>query len=295
MTKNTPQNPKQGSTSYFTLDRAEDTPSGESSHRNFHFTATELTASPWGEGFQHGSPPAALVAYLLEQGALEAGLDLTEGRFSRMSVDLLGAVPLGKLAGHTRLIRPGKRISLLEAVVTDESGREFIRGRGWWLKGGDTAAIERSVADSIPGPEQGEPATEWLEHWSSGYIDSIEVFKVPLPEGRGDYSAPNPFAYWTRSTTPTLADIQETPWTRLMKTVDIANGLNAHLLDVNEWTYMNVDMSVYLHREPVGEWTGLVSEANYGPDGMGTTIARIYDTSGPIGSVNQAILLAPTR
>ncbi|WP_459611817.1 thioesterase family protein [Corynebacterium urogenitale] len=294
MTQNT-KVPVNNSDSYFTLDNTEIKGEGAQATTFYHFTATPITASPWGEGFQHGSPPAALVAYLLEAGAHNAGLDLEEGRFSRMTVDLLGAVPLGKLVGQVSILRPGKRISLLECVVTDESGREFIRGRGWWLKGTDTSAIERVVADDIPGPEQGTPATDWQEHWASGYIDSIEVIRVPLPEREHDNAQANPHCYWTRSTHPAVAGQEESAWTRLMKTADIANGLNSHLLDTAEWTYMNVDMSVYLHRMPVGEWTGIVAEHNYGPDGIGTTIARIYDTSGPIGTISQAIMLAPAN
>lgn len=292
MTQNTVANDGADHSSYFTLDHTDVESHGDEQRTVYHFTATPMTASPWGEGFQHGSPPAALISNLLEAGAHEAGLDMEAGRYSRMSVDILGAVPLGKLIGHTTVIRPGKRICLLEAVVSDENGREFIRGRGWWIKGSDTTAIERAVADNIPGPEMGTPATDWLQHWSSGYIDSIEVIRVPLPERHSDNAEANPCCYWTRTAYPAVAGQEESAWTRLMKTADIANGLNMHLLDIREWTYMNVDMSVYLHRMPVGEWTGIVAEHNYGPDGIGTTVARIYDTSGPIGTINQAIMLS---
>ena len=283
--------------SYFTLDDVKTVTEEDNPTKEYRFTATELTASPWGEGFQHGSPPAALIAYLLEIGAQDAGLSTQDGRYARMSVDLLGAVPLGTLYGRITVIRPGRRISLLEAVVTDAQGRECIRGRGWWLIDGDTTEVERSVARRIPGPEQGTPATQWLQHWSSGYIDSIDVIQVELPDSGSpvheQFAPGNAYAFWARSSYPTVAGSPETPWTQLMKVVDIANGLNPELLSVKEWTYMNVDMSVYLHRMPVGEWTGILAEVNYGPDGIGTTVARIYDTSGPIGSVNQAIMLAP--
>lgn len=55
-------------------------------YRNYH--PTQHTESPWGPGFQHGSPPAALVATVLEDGARDAGLSLEEGRFSRMTVEI---------------------------------------------------------------------------------------------------------------------------------------------------------------------------------------------------------------
>ncbi|WP_312097576.1 thioesterase family protein [Corynebacterium dentalis] len=300
MTQNTSRhndNVQDSPESYFTLDHVETVTEGDNSTKEYRFTATELTASPWGQGFQHGSPPAALIAYLLEVGAHDAGLSTHDGRYARMSVDLLGAVPLGTLFGRITVIRPGRRISLLEAVVSDAQGRQCIRGRGWWLTDRDTTEVERSVARRIPGPEQGTPATQWLQHWSSGYIDSIDAIQVELPDNSSqkhdDFAPGNAYAYWARSSYPTVAGSPETPWTQLMRVVDIANGLNPELLSVKEWTYMNVDMSVYLHRMPVGEWTGILAEANYGPDGIGTTVARIYDTSGPIGSVNQAIMLAP--
>lgn len=262
-----------------------------------HVVAHGITASPWGEGFQHGSPPAALVAFYLEQAAREMGLDPVRGRFARMSVDLLGAVPLGALTARTEVIRPGKRITLLEAIISGEDGREYVRGRGWWLAQADTTGIERAVAQRVPGPEAGTRADDWLSRWSSGYIDSIEVIRTPLDaaECGVGLEGGNQHIYWSRSPYPTMEGHDDTPWTQLMKTVDIANGLNPHLLDTREWTYMNVDMTVYLHRLPVGEWLGIVADANYGPDGIGTTVGRLFDTSGAIGTVNQAIMLAPRQ
>ena len=96
--------------------------------------------------------------------------------------------------------------------------------------------------------------------------------------------------HWAKADLPAVQGREDSPWVRLMKTVDIANGLN-NILDPDNWAYMNVDLSVYLHKMPVGEWIGLAAEANYGPDGIGTTVSRIYDEHGPIGTVNQAIML----
>lgn len=260
-------------------------------YRNYH--PTRHTESPWGPGFQHGSPPAALIATVLEDGARDAGLSLQEGRFSRMTVEILGAVPLGELQTTARVVRPGKRISFLEAVVTDVTGREYIRGSGWWIRRGDTTEIERTVGESMPGPHAAEDGTEFLERWASGYIDSIDVRKADLDDSQLEVAAKrNPAIYWSRTQLPAVAGKEDSTWVRLMKTVDIANGLN-NLLDTDKWTYMNVDTTVYLHHEMRGDWLGLSAEANYGTDGIGTTVTRIYDEQGLIGTCNQAIMLAP--
>lgn len=250
------------------------------------------TESPWGQGgFQHGSPPAALVAVTLEDGAREHGIDLVEGRFCRMTVELLGAVPLSELRARVRVVRPGRRISLLETTISDESGRAYIRGTGWWVRKADTSDIERAVAPAMPRPETGQKAESFLNQWSSGYIDSVDVIRCELSgEDSSDYAARNPAVHWAKSDLPAVQGREDSPWVHLMKTVDIANGLN-NILDPENWAYMNVDLSVYLHNMPAGEWVGLAAEANYGPDGIGTTVSRIYDEHGPIGTVNQAIML----
>jgi hypothetical protein len=57
------------------------------------FRATELTASPWGPGSQHGGPPAALLGRTLESDTGGEG-----GVFARLAFEFLGPVPVGELS-----------------------------------------------------------------------------------------------------------------------------------------------------------------------------------------------------
>jgi hypothetical protein len=77
-----------------------------------------------------------------------------------------------------------------------------------------------------------------------------------------------------------------------MGVADTANGTNP-TLNPREWHFMNTDITVNLHRLPRGEWTGIVADANYGPDGVGLTVARLYDEEGPVGTCNQALMINP--
>ncbi|HIW92753.1 MAG TPA: thioesterase family protein [Candidatus Corynebacterium avicola] len=239
------------------------------------FTATEHTESPWGRGFQHGSPPAALVTHVLEQ------LVPDSGRLTRVTTELLGAVPLGELHATGRVVRPGKRICLVEAVVTDPSGREVIRGTGWWVRTRPTTDIENPDVPSGAGmvPLEEASSSAFSQMWSGGYIDSLETQGAP---GQ----------LWLRSRIPVVADAPDTPWTRLAAVADVANGTNP-TVDPRAWSFMNTDLSIYLHRLPRGEWIGVSAEANYGPDGIGLTIGRLHDQDGPVGSTSQSLMLDP--
>src|SRR5919205_2196359 len=90
------------------------------------FRATELTASPWGSGSQHGGPPAALLGRALESDAGGEG-----GIFARLAFEILGPIPVGELSIEVNTVRPGRRISLQEATLSDGAGRPVMLCRAW--------------------------------------------------------------------------------------------------------------------------------------------------------------------
>lgn len=272
-------------------------------HREF--IPTSHTASPWGEDFQHGAPPAALVAHVLELGAEEAGLSATQGRFTRITTDILGAVPLTSLIGSTRIVRPGRRISLLEATIHDpKTGRDVVRGSAWWIRTQELPELRRELAPIVTGPQHAEYDEEFFRRWDGAYIDTIEVrstssaartdvenlFESPEVSGALPEVWSGGPAYWLRTELPVVAGQEDSPWMIATKLVDSANGLGTGLSPCL-WNFMNVDTTVYLHRLPIGEWIGVLPDSNYGPDGTGVTVTRIYDTAGPVGTANQSIML----
>ena len=58
------------------------------------FGSTAWTAGPWTADAQHGGPPSALLGRSIERLAADSG----GGTVGRISVDLLGPVPVGELA-----------------------------------------------------------------------------------------------------------------------------------------------------------------------------------------------------
>jgi hypothetical protein len=72
--------------------------------------------------------------------------------------------------------------------------------------------------------------------------------------------------------------------------VDCANGVGA-VLDMNDFTFMNTDTVVHLHRLPTGTDFGLRARASIGPDGIGVTTAEIFDRTGFVGTSAQTLLV----
>ncbi len=79
-------------------------------------TPTELAAGPWDPTVQHGGAPAALLAR-----AIEATHPPGAGQVARVTVELIRPVPLAALKVTTRTLRTGRKLQLIEAVLTAQS------------------------------------------------------------------------------------------------------------------------------------------------------------------------------
>jgi hypothetical protein len=88
------------------------------------FAATDLTIGPWDPGLQHAGPVAALLAREAERVT-----GIPDGQTVRLAFDILAPVPVGPVQVTARQLRPGRRIELVEAVLTAESPPPTPRGR----------------------------------------------------------------------------------------------------------------------------------------------------------------------
>ena len=235
------------------------------------FRASEHTVSAWGPDLQHGAPPSAILTRAMDR------LDRDEHtRIARVTVDLLGPVPLGELRTRARVVRPGRRIQLLEAEL-EARGRIVARASAWRMLIGDTADAEQTAepAREIPATDRN---SDFFTRWTSGYIDSLEI------RGAEDGTV------WARPTLPLVAGETPTPVEHVMCVADIANGVGA-VLEPTEWRFLNTDVVTHLHRRPVGEWIGVAADASIGPDGVGATAGTLFDEVGAIGHTLQALLV----
>ncbi|MGB3771865.1 MAG: thioesterase family protein [Rhodococcus sp. (in: high G+C Gram-positive bacteria)] len=246
------------------------------------FRATRLTTSVWADTMQHGAPPSALLARALERCS-----PLPGSRLARMTMDILGPVPVGELAVRARLDRPGKRISMLSAeLVTDMpdgSTRVVARATGWRIATSDTISATHSVDPPLrPGPDESDSGWAFPDSWHGGFLDSLEL------RGARPVTETEAGSVWARPRYPVVAGETTSPVVRLFAVADIANGVAARL-DPAEWTFLNTDLTVQITREPVGEWVGVQARTTIGDDGVGLCMSTVHDASGPVGRTFQTL------
>src|SRR5215212_5181310 len=113
------------------------------------FVATPLTIGPWDPGLQHAGPPAAL---LLREAERASGIE--GGQTVRLAYDIFGPVPVGPVHMRTSLVRPGRRIELVEAVLSAGEQRPLMRLSAWRMR---TRADGAAEADPAPHPAPAGP------------------------------------------------------------------------------------------------------------------------------------------
>jgi hypothetical protein len=244
------------------------------------FVPTELTRGPWDPSSQHAGPPAALLGREIEE--LEGG-----GHVGRVTYEILRAVPIAPLTVAARVIRPGRRVELVEASLSDDEG-EVMRASAWRLRPGAVEVPEELIpTDAPPGPDSADPTTSFFDTGQEvGYHTAMEYRFVT-----GSFVEPGPATVWMRMRHPLVPGEQPSPLLRVLIAADSGNGVSA-TLDYRRYLFINVDLSVHLHRMPAGEWVCLDAITIPQPSGVGLSDTTLYDERGPIGRAAQTLLVA---
>jgi hypothetical protein len=246
------------------------------------FVSTELTRGPWDERSQHAGPPAALLARALERCGDPEGR-----RVGRVTVEILGPVPIAPLTVAARVVRPGRGVELVEGELSGPDGA-VMSARAWRLRAG---AID--LPDGLPdhppppGPEGGEPTAQFPSPATTGWHTAMEIRFV-----RGDYLEPGPATAWFRPRHPLVAGEEPSPLARVLLAADAGNGVSA-ILDWSRWLFVNVDLTVHLARPPRDQWVCLDAVTFPEPDGIGMAQSALYDRYGRIGLAAQTLVIRP--
>ena len=246
------------------------------------FDSTELTRGPWDESSQHAGPPAALLARELERCGEPDGR-----RVGRITVDILGPVPIAPVTASARVVRPGRGVELVEGELSGPDG-EVMRARAWRLRP-DPIELPAGLPDHPPpvGPEAGGPTARFPSDAAVGWHTAMEIRFVA-----GDYLDPGPATAWFRPRHPLVAGEELSPLARVMLAADAGNGVSA-TLDWSRFLFVNVDLSVHLARLPRGEWVCIDAVTFPESDGVGLAESALYDEQGRIGLAAQTLVIRP--
>jgi acyl-Coa thioesterase superfamily protein/acyl-CoA thioesterase superfamily protein len=249
--------------------------------RDGRFVATELARGPWDPGAQHGGAPAALLMRAFE--GLPAADHLV---IARVTYEFLRPAPIGELSVSAEVVRPGRRVQLLEGSLFDPDGTEVVRARALQVQLASGIPLHTEVAAPPDGPEHGRPNEFKAPYHPMFAPDAIEIRFVAGTFGGGPSTA------WFRLRAPIVAGEEPSPLQRLAAAGDFGNGISA-ILPWDEYLFINPDLTLYIDRAPVGEWIGLDARTTIAPDGVGTAESVLFDAQGRVGRATQALLVAP--
>ena len=248
-----------------------------------HYKPTQHAQGAWNEHEQHMAPATGILTAELSKYAPQAHM-----RFARISLDILGLIPLDDFTITTRCIRPGKTIELIEAVMSSR-GRDAIIARAWRLMTQDTSEIA-GLEDqkSVYKPED-LPVWDDMKGWPGGFIESVRL--VAEPDRR-----PGKGMVWITNDLDMVEGEPTDDIVHLLGMVDTANGVVPRLglgLSNLEWMFPNTDLQIHMHRAPQGRWLGIEAVQQYGADGIGVSSAILHDTQGPFGRSEQILTIRP--
>jgi hypothetical protein len=247
------------------------------------YLATALTIGPWDPGLQHAGPPAALLAREVERVSGIAG-----GQTVRLSYDILGPVPLGPVRVQASVVRPGRRIELVEAVLDDGTDRPLMRLTAWRMRVRDDYVAE------TPGPHPAPAGVADSREEVAAFFTQDVAYHRALDWrfAAGSFNSPGPAAAWTQAATALVAGEPITPLEHLLVMTDAASGISA-ALDWTAATFANVDLTVSLTRPPRGEWLGMDAATRFGGCGAAQCFAVLFDQDGLIGRSAQSLFVEP--
>lgn len=244
------------------------------------FTPTKHVGGGWDPNEQHIAPSIGLLAHVIEADCKARRDD--DLRLGRLSVDILGVMPMTSVDVSVTVLRPGRTIELVEARIS-QNGRDAVVARAWLTARYDTLFIEGSPFPRLPALSAME-RFNMGEVWPGGFVKSAQIWRNVKDQGR--------VQFWLCSDVKLLDGEDVSPVAHLLRLIDVANGVasrNPH----KEVAFPNLDLTVSLFRTPVGELTGLDTTASFGPDGRGLTHSVIHDEAGPLGVYTQFLTVRP--
>lgn len=264
------------SDTFFTIETASD--GGE------WFAPTDMARGPWDPDAGHAGPPTGLLARSLERL-------LPDHRLARISVDLARPVPMVGFRISAEVVRAGKATANTRAAIVDRDGVERVSATGLHLAVSPAPlfASTLGVQDGLPRLADARPgAFPFAEfvHGQPGFRDGVTV-RYPSGEDNGI----GPTTVWMH-TIPLLPGEEMTPFQRICPLADCGNAFSRHA-DPDQVRFVNTDLVVALHRDPVGDWLGSQVTSHWQPTGVGLADALLFDDEGAVGRALQTLLLRP--
>jgi hypothetical protein len=243
---------------------------------------TGRARGPWSPHALHGGPVAALVARSAES---HPGGD--ELQLVRITLELLRPVPLAPLEVTSSMVKPGRTAQLIDTVVAAD-GVEVAWSRALRIRR-DPAA--RRVEPTVPEDPPPLPPDDVVSTpMALGGLTAFHNEGMEMRFVAGRTGTTGPATVWFRLRVPVVLGEEPSPWQRAAAAADFGNGVAAEI-EFGSGSFINPDLTVSLHRPPVGEWICIDARTRFGTPGIGAAESALWDREGRIGRALQNLVV----
>lgn len=243
--------------------------------------ATDLARGPWDPGALHGGPVSSLLALAVESQDPHAAFVV-----ARLTVELERVVPPHRrLTLSAQVLRPGRKVQLVEALLSDE-GKVLARARAMCIRRGDVR-LPDAVLPGDPAPtSEGSYQPPDMTASYDGFHNAANEFRFV----EGSWADRGPVVVWVRLKYPLIAGLTMSPLQRVAAAADFGNGVSA-ILPWENFTYINPDLTIHQLRPLVGEWVGMRVKSHVATNGVGFAESELFDSHGRVGRSVQSLLV----
>ena len=248
------------------------------------FFPTPLARGPWDPNALHGGAVAGLFAHALEQHEFDA-----EQFVARLTIELLRPVPLRPLVMKLSTVRPGRKVTWIDAELRTDEGDLVACARALRVQ---RFATERfDVGDAAIAPVEPIPGPDSVPEAPIGISDQIGFWNAQeFRLVKGDWIQPGPGAAWFRLLIPIAAGHTLTQLERVAAAADFGGGVGNPVRGSKAGT-INAELTIHLHRPAAGHWVGLDSRAWAHPQGGAMCESVLHDVDGGVGRCSQAMVV----
>lgn len=235
-----------------------------------HFVPLEPARGYWSRDSLHGRTVVGVLGHVLQARHGDDGF-----LPARLTVDMHRLPRFARFTVESCVVRDGGRLRLVEAILMAD-GVEYARSTAQFLRTGQGPDKPRWAGEPWDAPHPDDLPSSPI----SGRLDGgAPLFDWKIVAGK--MGSPPPRQCWLREARPLIEGEPLSAWDRLVSGVDFASP----------WThgvpfdpgYINTDVTLQIHRLPVGEWIGYEATGHQASQGVAVGQCRLHDLSGPIG------------
>ncbi len=248
------------------------------------FRPTDHVRGPWDADACHAGPPTALLVRAVE--AL-----VPHQRLTRITVELMRPVPMAGFRVQAEVRRPGRSVTHTGAAICDDD-RLYARAYALHIRTLDGLEVRTAESSSplFSNSVEGPFPVDASRHQLGAFASAVDV----RYDKEGGIGVGGPTTMGMRTKYPILLGEEPSAFQKIAPLADCGNGISYND-GIDVISFLNTDLTISLHRDPVGDWFGSRSVSHWQPSGIGLADSELFDVDGSVGRATQSLILDVAR